>query len=188
MNINVGILKQKADKFPHYYHLSNDLNVISKTFVNLRNKQITLFYKSSYFKVVMCIYEGLQWTRVYFGIDRKVKKSNWKWKRIQRNFGKSFYDFWLCTSWSSDCKVECILVHPKDYIKFINSWLSKKPQRQKLQWILQLLTRTSLLGTLLVHHGPVLGLIIFKIIVSIAIWALDETLYQVNDKIVDYNH
>ena len=132
MNISVRILKQKADKFPHYYHLSNDLNVISKTSINLRNKQITLFYKSSYFKVVMCIYEGLQWTRVYFGIDRKVKKSNWKSTRIQRNFGKSFYDFWLCTSWFSNCKVECILVHSKDYIKLINSCLLKRHQRQKI--------------------------------------------------------
>ena len=74
----------------------------------------------------------------------------------------------------------------------------KKTSKTKNQWILQLLTRTSLLGTLLVHHSPALGLIIFKITVSdpflvvkdisIAIWVLDETLYKVNDKIVDYNH
>ena len=132
MNISVRILKQKADKFPHYYHYSNDLNVISKTSINLRNKQITLFYKSSYFKVVMCIDEGLQWPRVYFSIDRKVKKSNWKSTRIQRNFGKSFYEFWLCTSWSSNCRVECILVHSKDYIKLIKSCLLKRHQRQKI--------------------------------------------------------
>ena len=90
------------DTFSDYYcHSSNVLNVISKVFKNLRNEQIILLYKSTSLKVVLCHFEGSQYTRNYFGIVRKVKKNNWKLKSIERNFGKSFYGFCLCTSWFS---------------------------------------------------------------------------------------
>ena len=102
------------DIFSDYYcHSSDVLNVNSKVFKNLRNEQIILLYKSTSLKVVLCHFEWSQYTRIYFGIVRKVKKNNWKWKSIERNFGKSFYGFCLCTSWFSNCRVECTWIHSK---------------------------------------------------------------------------
>ena len=94
--------------FDYYYYLSNLLNVISEIFKILLNKQITLLYKSSFFKVVIYLSKGSQGTRISFGIVRNVKKSNWKWKIIRINFGKSFSRFCFCTSRISNCRVECI--------------------------------------------------------------------------------
>ena len=91
--------------FDYYYYLSNHLNVISDILKNLLNEQITLFYKSSSFKVVMYLSKGSQCTRICFGIVRNVNKSNWKWKIIQGSFGKSFSRFCFSTSRISNCRL-----------------------------------------------------------------------------------
>ena len=88
--------------------------MISQIFKNLLIEQITLFYKSSSFKVVIYLSKGSQCTWICFGIVNKVKKKQLKMESNSEKFGKSFSRFCLCTSRFSNCRAECIRVHSKD--------------------------------------------------------------------------